>query len=81
MKGIEIAAFIWVIIFNDYSKSLIEYIYQKSNSFFKMIFEHITCWKCLTFWTTITLTHDIYTSCIGALFAYVSSLLIEKWEK
>ena len=37
--------------------------------------EMFSCWKCMTFWSSIVITQDFYTACV----ATVGAVLIERW--
>ena len=42
-------------------------------------FEHLYCVKCVTFWTTLIISQNVFTACIAAILAYITNKIIDNY--
>ena len=46
--------------------------------FTDVVLEMLTCWQCLAFWLTFTVTFELFTACITSLIAWILSTLLKQ---
>jgi hypothetical protein len=42
---------------------------------------YLTCWKCATFWLSLSIGSGFVNACISAFIAYVVELIIERIQE
>jgi hypothetical protein len=80
MELIEYLALGWLIANFEPLHWVIDYIFIQVISSSKLgdyIHSKFGCWKCMSFWTTLALSGNIYTAAITAMGAYIISEWIE----
>jgi hypothetical protein len=69
----------WYILENDYTRLALEILYEKSKwTVIDFILEHMTCFKCLSFWMTLALSQSLLFALIASFTAYIYDAYIKR---
>ena len=62
----------WLVTHNDYIQSAIDnLLFMSSRISTDLLLEVFGCWKCLSFWSVLIFTQDIFLALFFSLLAYV----------
>lgn len=54
---------------------------KRNNPITRLIYEFLSCLKCMSFWTALIITHNFYFSVITFIIGFIYDKKFSSWEK
>lgn len=68
----------WFITnFEPISDPIDRFFLNKRNSFMMLVYDVITCFKCLVFWSALIITYDFFSAVLLSLLAQIHTKIIK----